>query len=40
MLDLDQYMNHSMEMKVFGKKLEVLEPSFEMLMKVDELEKT
>ena len=39
MLDLDRYMNHSIEMKVFGKKLEILEPSFEMLMKVDELEK-
>lgn len=38
MLDLDRYINHSIEMKVFGEKIEVLEPSFAMLLEVDRLE--
>lgn len=38
MLDLDKYMNNSIKMRVFGEELDVLEPTTEMLMKVDAIE--
>lgn len=38
MLDLDKYINNSIQIHVFGKELDVLEPTMEMVMKVDAIE--
>ncbi len=39
MLDLDKYINNSIKIQIFGKELDVLEPTLEMVMRVDSLEK-
>lgn len=38
MLDLDKYVNNALEIKVFGKKYNIMEPTMEMLMEIDKVE--
>lgn len=38
MLDLDKYINNSVKIRAFGKELDVLEPTMEMVMKVNAIE--
>lgn len=39
MLDLDKYINNSVKIKLFGKEYDVLEPTMEMVMQVDKIER-
>ena len=38
MLDLDQYMNNSVKIKLFGKEYDVFEPTVGMILEMDQLE--
>lgn len=38
MLDLDKYMNNSIEIRLFNEKVDVLEPTVKMFMEVDSIE--
>lgn len=38
MLDLDKYMDNSVKIRLFGVEYDVMEPTMEMVMKVDKLE--
>jgi hypothetical protein len=37
-LDLDQYMNNSVKIKLFGKEYDVFEPTVGMILEMDQLE--
>lgn len=39
MLDLDKYIDNSVRIKLFGEEYDVLEPTMEMVMQVDKIEK-
>lgn len=39
MLDLDRYINNSIKIKLLGKEYDILEPTMEMVMQVDRIEK-
>lgn len=38
MLNLDDYINNSMKVKLFGEEYDILEPTIEMVMKLDKIE--